>query len=1189
MQRDNTLIQKSPGSFVKKYPEESIISDPAQQKAIKSISCLNKNIELKKKEFTIDNELAKLLQIISSNEGTTVFMTLLGVLHVLFYRYNTQDDICIGIPYSFEEIGKQQSQEVLFNGLNAMRTRISSETPFKELLRGIKATSSEAAEQKKLAAHTSEDVAIQNNNSKINLTRQVMLTVKSSTLQFGILQLSGGPLEVSSSNPEISFSIAQNSQGLAGAIQYDSALYEDDRIDRMAKHFEELISSITKEPNEKISKLNILPAGEIHQLLETFNDTEVAYPRDKSIVNLFEEQVTKTPAKIAVVFENERLTYEALNKRSNQLARYLKSLGVKKEALIPICLERSVEMLIGIIGILKAGAAYVPIDPEYPEDRINYMLEDTAAKVVITSKSARIKLPTAAGIDIIELDGHKDAIAEMPLQNPESEINSRNLAYVIYTSGSTGKPKGVMIEHQAVVDHCFGLIKVAKLEDCASFALFSPLVFDAGHSIIFTSIFLGASLNVLSKRLIMDGEKLVAYLEKYPVDCIKIVPSVWLSYVNGENTVLANKVMIFGGETFSAKIQEHLVRLDYKGIVYNHYGPTEATIGKCIHTVDLKRAYKTVPIGKPFSNTQLYVVDEWDQIVPIGIAGELYIAGEGIAREYLNRPDLSAEKFILNPFRADVAINNYDASDPKPVSRLYKTGDKVRWNTDGEIEYLGRIDEQVKMSGYRIELGEIENVLLQNKNIRQAAVRLNEDNQGNKMLVGYVVPTATFDKQNTITQLQEKLPEYMIPGMWVELERLPQTPNGKIDKKALPIPDFSKLMDDQYAAPTNDTEIALVKIWEHLLGVKKVGIHDTFFELGGNSIQTVTMFTRIRKQFGKELPLATIFQAPNISKLAAIINQKDKVVNVSCLVPIQPQGAKPPLFCMHAGAGNVLFYKDLSKNLGMQQPLYGLMARGLNGKEHFHTSIEEMAAHYIKEIRSVQPHGPYFLAGYCLGGTLAFEMAQQLLKEGEKTELLATFNSRSSTYLNAPSIDSNNSSQKRPPRVSSIIRAYAGDYSSLKSKEKVLYPLKVMKVGSKVIAHVLYNKTRNKILRLNARAVKFGFDYYLSKGKLLPRFLRNKYMLHTNGIMSRAYKTGIYPGKMLVFRSPQIYKDPYLGWKQHVSGVIESYDVSGKYRRRSEIMNEPYINVIASKLKTLLESSKQKPTDGTKINTSILS
>ncbi len=1186
MQRDNTLVQKSTGRVLKKYPEDTIINDPAQEKAIKSISSIDKNIELKRKEFTIDNEVAKRLQIISSNEGATVFMTLLGVLHVLFYRYSTQDDICLGIPYSFGDRGQQEIKEVLFNGLIAMRNKISSETSLTELLEGIKATLSEAGEQKNLRLQTLDEVAVQANDSKINLTRQVILTVESSALEFGIVQLSGGPLEVVLSKPEISFAITQNSHGLAGTIEYDPALYQDDSVDRMAKHFEELISSITKTPGEKISRLNMLPAVETHQLLEEFNDTEVAYPRDKSIVDLFEEQVTKTPAKIAVVFENERLTYEQLNKRSNQLARYLIGRGVKKETLIPICLERSMEMLIGILGILKAGAAYVPIDPEYPEDRINYMLEDTSTKIVISSKSARIKLPTSTGIDIIELDGHKDAIAEMPLHNPESCINSRNLAYVIYTSGSTGKPKGVMIEHQAVVDHCFGLIKVAKLESCASFALFSPLVFDAGHSIIFTSIFLGASLNILSKQLIMDGEKLVGYLEKNPVDCIKIVPSVWLSYVNGENTVLANKVMIFGGETFSAKIQEHLVRLDYKGIVYNHYGPTEATIGKCIHTVDLKRAYKTVPIGKPFSNTQLYVVDEWDQIVPIGIAGELYIAGEGIAREYLNRPGLSAEKFILNPFRASAAINNYDSSIPKPVSRLYKTGDKVRWNTDGEIEYLGRIDEQVKMSGYRIELGEIENVLLQNKNIKQAAVRLNEDNHGNKMLVGYVVPAGIFDKQNTIAQLQEKLPEYMIPGMWMELERLPQTPNGKIDKKALPIPDFSKLLNDQYAAPTNDTEIALVKIWEHLLGVKKVGVHDTFFELGGNSIQTVTMFTRIRKQFGKELPLATIFQAPDIRKLAAIINQKDKVVNVSCLVPIQPHGTKPPLFCMHAGAGNVLFYKDLSKNLGMEQPLYGLMARGLNGKEHFHTSIEEMATHYIKEIRSVQPHGPYFLAGYCLGGTLAFEMAQQLLKEGEKTELLATFNSRSATYLNAPSIDSNNGTQKKPPRLSSIIRAYAGDYSSLKPKEKVLYPLKVMKIGSKVITHVLYNKTRNKILRLYSKAVKFGFDYYLSKGKLLPRFLRNKYMLHTNGIMSRAYKTGVYPGKMLVFRSPQIYKDPYLGWKQHVSGVIESYDVPGKYRRRSEIMNEPYINVIASKLKILLEPSKQKPTNGIKNKTS---
>ncbi|MDQ6762338.1 MAG: amino acid adenylation domain-containing protein [Bacteroidota bacterium] len=1143
-------------------------------------SFFSKHVPMLTKKFSISHELTQQLQAFVEKEETTIFIAMLEVLHVLFYRYNnTENDILVGVPNTPTFQPGEGHPIVLFKDLLPVSNKLNSENSFLELLNEIKTNLPKASAEYNGSPYEFEDeTIIKKKDLRLTPPSHVMLVVESLeenfTTQVGLLQLSGEPLTLGLSMPELQFFIKETVDGLIGTIEYNAELYSEARIDRTVNHFNELLVSIMQSPTAKVSKYNILTAEEKNQLFVTFNDTKTEYPRDKTLVNLFEEQVSINGDKVAVVFENEKLTYDELNKRSNQVAWCLLEHGVKTEALVPIFIERSIEMLIGILGILKAGAAYVPIDPEYPEDRINFMLEDTAATIVISSKISSLKLPASAAIDIIEIDKCRGAISDMPVQNPRIEINSLNLAYVIYTSGSTGKPKGVMIEHQAVVDHCFGLIKVAQLENYTSFALFSPLVFDAGHSIIFTSLLLGATLNILSRELIMDGEKLVSYLEKNPVDCIKIVPSVWLSYINSGNKVLAKKAMIFGGESFSLKIQEHLLKLNYAGAIYNHYGPTETTIGKCIHKVDLQKIYKTVPIGKPFSNTQLYVVDISGELVPVETDGELYISGEGIARGYLNRPELTVEKFIENSFH-DIKLfvsndeNISNAANAK-FALVYKTGDKVRWNMDGEIEYIGRIDDQVKINGYRIELAEIENVLLQNKNIRQASVRLCEDDNRNKILVGYVVPEEPFNKQKTIAQLQEKLPDYMIPGMWMELDHLPLTSNGKIDKKALPVPEFSELLKKQYAPPVNDIEKSLAKIWENLLGIEKVGVYDTFFELGGNSIQTVTMFSRVRKQFGRELPLATIFQAPDISKLASIISQKKNVINLSCLVPIQPQGDNPPLFCMHAGAGNVLFYNDLAKNLGISQPLYGLMARGLNGKEHFHTSIEEMATHYIKEIKSVQPAGPYFLAGYCLGGTIAFEMAQQLLKEGEKVELLATFNSRSSTYLNAPSAD--DKIPQRKPSLKSVISAHAGNFSSLNSKEKLLYPLKVIKIGSKLTTHILYKKTRNKILRINNRITKMGFDYYLSRGRLLPKLLRNKYLLHTNGYMSRAYKPEVYPGKMIIFRSPQIYYDRYLGWNDHVSGGVESYDVPGIYTRRSKIMTKPFVDVISAKLKTILKS-----------------
>ncbi len=1180
MQKIKEAVQKTSAISTEKSSNDNIIGSSVKKLVAHQNSYLNKNAPMQKKEFLINKELTQQLQAFVKNEQTTLFITILEVLNVLFYRYNPHDDICIGIRGASMPLAAKDNPIALFNGLIYVPNKIRNKKSFTELLNDIKWKQQKASEY---GGHpnTSEDELL-TSKGDLGFTTPSQLWLVVETLeedyqiQFGILQLSEEPLILNSSKPEIQFFMKETQEGIACNIEYNPQIYKEEKIDQMVNHLKELLASILQSPGEEISKYNILTAVERHQLLVAFNDTKTAYPRHKTLVSLFEEQVSANPEKVAVIFENEKLTYDELNKRSNQVAWCLLQNGVKKEQLIPIFIERSVEMLIGLLGILKAGAVYVPIDTEYPAERINYMLADTAATFLITSQKSQVKLPASATVNVIAIDSSNDAIKKMPAENPDVLISSRNMAYIIYTSGSTGKPKGVMVEHQAIADHCFGLIEAAQLKNCTSFALFSPLVFDAGHSIIFTSLFIGAALNILSKELIMDGEKLASYLEKNPVDCIKIVPSVWLSYINGDNIVLAKKVMIFGGETFSLKIQQHLVKLNYKGQVYNHYGPTEATIGKCIHKVDLEKAYKSVPIGKPFSNTQLYVVDQWDQLLPIGFAGELYIAGEGVARGYLNRPDLTAEKFIIdhfriaNPFQTNAQIDTLSGS--KSASRLYKTGDKVKWNPNGEIEYLGRIDDQVKISGYRIELGEIESVLLQNRKIRQAAVLLCEDNNGNKVLVGYVVPESTFDKHQIISQLQEKLPEYMVPGLLVELHNLPLTPNGKINKKALPIPDFSQLLNNQYVAPQNNTEVALVKIWENLLGIEKVGVYDTFFELGGNSIQAVTMFTRVRKHFGRELPLATIFQAPHINKLAAVINQKNNVINFSCLVPIQPQGSKPPLFCMHAGAGNVLFYKDLARNLGMNQPLYGLMARGLNGKEHFHTSIEEMATHYIKEIRSVQPHGPYFLAGYCLGGTIAFEMAQQLLKEGENVELLATFNSRSSTYLNASSGDNSSGETKRKPSLYSVISAYAGNFSTLNPKEKLLYPLKIIKIGSKVSVHILHKKTRNKILRINNRFTKMGFDYYLSRGRLLPKLLRNKYMLHTNRSIANAYKPGIYPGKMLVFRSPQIYHDPYLGWQNHVSGGIQHYDVEGKYERRSEIMKDPFVKIISSTLKTFLQA-----------------
>jgi amino acid adenylation domain-containing protein len=649
-------------------------------------------------------------------------------------------------------------------------------------------------------------------------------------------------------------------------FRYNSRLLSDEYAGHIRNHFEHVLSQIVNEEVDSPHNIQLLTSSEQNNLLTKFNRSQVDYPADKTIVDLIEEQVIKNPDKTALVFENEKLTYREFNERSNQLAHLLQAKGVKPETLVPLFIERSLEMLIGVMGILKAGGAYVPVDPDYPEERVKYMLEDTKATIVVSSHASKDKLQGFDKIDIISLDNNCTAIRQYPSVNVPGIVKPHHLAYVIYTSGSTGRPKGVMIEHAALMDHCYGVIESADLRRCASFAIFAPLVFDAGHSMFHSAFIMGASTHVLSNRVLTDGDQLAAYINNNDIDCIKIVPSLWLTYADTGNVILARKLMIFGGEGFAASILDRLTKVNYDGDVFNHYGPTEATIGKTIHKVDLNKQYYSIPIGKPFSNTQLYIVDPSHRPVPVGVAGELMIAGDGLARGYLNLPEMTAQKFIKDPFSKDA-----DA-------KMYKTGDQARWLSDGNIEYLGRIDEQVKIRGFRIETGEIEGVIQQSDLVHQGVVVAKQDSVGNKRLIAYIVPKPSFTKESMVNFLRNKLPDYMIPVLWVPLESLPLTTNGKINKKALPDPDASDLLSDQFVAPRTDLESRLADIWKEILGVERVGVHDNFFDLGGHSLLVMRLISAIRKELKVELAISTFFELLTIEGLANYIKVNQNIV-----------------------------------------------------------------------------------------------------------------------------------------------------------------------------------------------------------------------------------------------------------------------------------------------------------------------
>jgi thioesterase domain-containing protein/acyl carrier protein len=579
--------------------------------------------------------------------------------------------------------------------------------------------------------------------------------------------------------------------------------------------------------------------------------------------------------------------------------------------------------------------------------------------------------------------------------------------------------------------------------------------------------------------------------------------------------------------------------------IINEYGPTEATVGcstYSLHTSGYnEKVQRGISIGKPIDNIQLYILDSSNGLVPVGVVGEICIGGAGLARGYRNRPELTAEKFIPNPFTKESG------------ARLYKTGDLARWLPDGNIEYLGRIDHQVKIRGYRIELGEIESALNHHPEIQHAIVVAREDSPGDKRLVAYIISDKPLPVADIRQFLSRKLPEYMVPSSFVFLRAFPITINGKVDRLALPLPDQHRPeMEKTLVAPRNALEIKLKKIWEDCLNIRPIGVQDNFFELGGHSIQAAQMFSFIRKNLGKQLPLATLFQAPTIEQLAEILGGKGVIAPWSSLVPIQPNGSRSPLFCIHAGAGTVLFYSSLSSHLGQDQPVYGLQAKGLNGNEAPQTRIEDMAAHYISEIRSIQPQGPYYLAGYCLGGILAFEMAQQLTREGQEVALLASLNGVSPTYDDSSDY-LEQSDLEEIKTLSAKINDYWKNFRGLSKKEKAVYPFYL------VLKKMLSYNQQYAIRRFFYRA-------YISRNRPLPEKLGKYYFLETNVDMVKAYRPQPYAGKMIIIRSPAVYQDPQLGWAALVTGGIETRDIPGKHANRREILNEPFVQLTVQEL-----------------------
>jgi amino acid adenylation domain-containing protein len=654
---------------------------------------------------------------------------------------------------------------------------------------------------------------------------------------------------------------------LKAAFHYDANCVSPAAIKILAEQFQTLLTSATEHPDAVISELEVLSPTE-QRILTELNRTQTKYANNKCIHQLFESQVAQTPNNLAVVFENQQLTYAELNLRANQLARYLQQLGVGPEVLVGLCVERSLDMIVGLLGILKAGGAYVPLDPTYPPNRLAYMLQNAQVPVLLTQQQLVNRVPTGPD-QVVCLDTHWDSIAQLCSENSSSNATLKNLAYVIYTSGSTNQPKGVAIEHQQLCNYLNGILEKLQLPTGASFATVSTLAADLGNTAIFPALCSGGCLHVIARERAANPESLADYYRRYPIDCLKIVPSHLAALLESScpEQILPRQRLILGGEASSWDLIAKLQSLAPDCQILNHYGPTEATVGALTYPIrgrPIEDSADIVPIGRPIANNQVYILDQHLHPVPIGVTGELHIGDAGLARCYLSQPEQTATKFIPNPFSQEIG------------ARLYKTGDLARYRLNGSVEFLGRTDDQVKVRGFRIELGEISAVLTEHPDVQQAVV-LAREAEPNECLAAYVVPNPqrAVSASDLRLWLREQLPEYMMPTAFVLLKTLPLTPNGKVDREALPAPDDPRSqLEAAYVAPCNDVEQTIATIWQEALRVEKVGLYDNFFDLGGHSLLMVQVHSKLRQVFAKAVSIADLFAYPTVSALANYFSQE---------------------------------------------------------------------------------------------------------------------------------------------------------------------------------------------------------------------------------------------------------------------------------------------------------------------------
>ncbi len=987
-------------------------------------------------------ELSEAVRSLAAASGTTPFVVLLAAYQALLHRYTGSAQTIVGSPtYGRDQV---EFANVIGDFVNTipLRADFSGDPTFHELLGKMRQRVVEGLQHQDYPfallvekLHPVRDASrtpIFQTLFILNRHKQVAGLKNMFSRQSGDARIDFGGLVVESfavPHNEGQFDVALELVDLGGSYQgylkYNADLFALPTVTDLAGHYAGLLRALVASPERRISEAPLLSPEEEHKILVQWNDTARDYSQNVCLHELIAAQVDRTPSAVAVVFEDQRLTYRELDNRANQLAHYLQKRGVTAETRVGICAERSLEMVVGLVGILKAGAAYVPMDPSYPKARLEFMLEDAGAKVLLSQKHLLHTLK-AAKAEIVALDADWPQIARESTERPEQHAKADNLAYMIYTSGSTGRPKGAMNEHRGIVNRLWWMQEEFRLSSADAVVQKTPFSFDVSVWEFFAPLLAGARLVVARPEGHKDPAYLIELVTSQRITIMHFVPSMLRIFLGAEGVERCSSLrdVFCSGEALPADLVTRFYARS-AATLHNLYGPTETAVEVTRWTCPRQSDSPVIPIGKPIANTQCYVLDRYLKPVPVGVSGELHLGGIQVGRGYHNRPELTAERFIPDPF------------GKQPGGRLYKTGDSCRYLRDGDIEYLGRLDHQVKIRGFRIELGEIEAALNMNPKVRESVVIVREDAPGDQRLIAYFAPAkgAKPSGKDLRTALRASLPEYMVPSAFVQLERIPLNPSGKLDRNALPAPENQAAgLLSGYVPGRNQVERTMCRVWAEVLGVEKVGIFDHFFELGGHSLSATHMISRLKEAFGTEIPLRSVFIAPTVAEMATHILYDDlngtyryvaEIPNQGKrLIPAQPKGSRNPLYLVAGFMDPDDTLRVLSRifpYLGMDQPVYGFQPRWLDGHSQPYSSVEEVAREFVEELRAFQPEGPYLLGGDCVGGVVALEMAREILRQGEQVGMLALFDTQRPTSLRAWLSDMEVASQ-RSAHIAQILR-----------------------------------------------------------------------------------------------------------------------------------------------------------------------